>query len=61
MSDRCPLGYLFFLVLDGGQDKWPGQLPPGEDNQSVRQDKPGQLAPGGKLSRGQDKLGHRHY
>ena len=61
-----------FLFLAGGKINRPGQLAPrGEDNQGGGQDIPGQLAPRGasqprlacppgvKLSRGQDKLGHR--
>ena len=65
--------YIFLLVLGGGQDKpaWTAYPPGGEDNQGGGQDIPGQLAPrgarqprlacppGGNLSRGQDKLGHR--
>ena len=64
--------FYFLLVLGGGNINRPGQLPPppppptpGEDNQGGGQDIAGQLAPrgwfapGGKLSRGQDKLGHR--
>ena len=60
-------------MLGGGQDKpaWTACPPGGEDNQGGGQDIPGQLAPrgtsqprlacppGGKLSKGQDKLGHR--
>ena len=60
-------------MLGGGQDKpaWTACPPGGEDNQGGGQDIPGQLAPrgarqprlacppGGNLSRGQDKLGHR--
>ena len=63
----------FYLCWAGGKINRPGQLAPGgEDNQGGGQDIPGQLAPrgasqprldcppGGKLSRGQDKLGHRY-
>ena len=67
--------YIFLLVLGGGQDKlaWTAcpPPPPGVKITRVGQDIPGQLVPwgarqprsacppGGKLSRGQDKLGHR--
>ena len=63
----------FYLCWAGGKINRPGQLAPGgEDNQGGGQDIPGQLAPwgarqprlacppGGNLSRGQDKLGHRY-
>ena len=49
--------YIFLLVLGEGQDKpaWTACPLGGEDNQGGEQDIP----PGGKLSRGQDKLGHQ--
>ena len=54
--------YIFYMCWAGrGEINRPGQLAlGGEDNQGGGQDIPGQLShPGGKLSRGQDKLGHR--
>ena len=63
--------YIFLLVLGGGQDKpaWTACPTGGEDKQGGGARYPGTACPpggqrlacppGGKLSRGQDKLGHR--